>query len=205
MPRAIKALKNDPKGQDAWKELLSKLTKAGEYLSLPKDTGVFPIDYTLPKNNSVPPEVSQDIYVRQCFIDFYKKLSKTLRVAAVLSGRPGMGKSLFGVYYVFRKLMELLTDSNRKQPVILIYVVSYTLVKIRIPLGEPDLKVQMERIDNLAKWLQYLEPDQDVGEQVFAVTDPVNIKLAENTAAGMNDEAIRTSLYLCICSPGIVE
>ena len=204
MPRAIDALKNDPKGQDAWKELLSKLTKAEEYLSLPKDTGVFPIDYTMPKNNYVPPEVSQDIYVRQCYIDFYKKLSKTLRVTTVLSGRPGMGKSLFGVYYVFRKLMELLTDSNRKQPVILVYVVSYTLVKIRIPLGEPDPKVEMERIDNSAKWLQYLESDQELGEQVFANINPTNMKLAENVAAGMNDVAIRTSLYLCICSPGIV-
>ena len=86
-----------------------------------------------------------------------------------------------------------------------VYVFSYSLVKIRIPLGELDPKVQMERIDNSAKWLQYLEPDQDVGEQVFAIIDPVNIKLAENAAAGMNDEAIRTSLYLCICSPGIVE
>ena len=99
----------------------------GEYLSLPKDTGVVPINYTLPKNNYVPRDVSQDIYVRQCYIDIYKKLNKTSGVAAVLSGRPGMGKSMFGVYYVFRKLAELLTDSNRKQPVVLVYVVSYTL------------------------------------------------------------------------------
>ena len=178
MPRAIKALKNDPKGQDAWKELLSKLTKAGAYLSLPKNAGVVPINYTLPNNNYVPRDMSQDIYVRQCYIDFYNKLNKISGVAAVLSGRPGMGKSMFGVYYVFRKLSELLTNSNRKQPVALVYVVSHTLVKIRIPLGEPDPKVQMERIDNSAKWLQHLEPDQDVGEQVFAILDPVNIKLA---------------------------
>ena len=64
--------------------------------------------------------------------------SKGSQTAAVLTGRPGMGKSMFGLYSVVRKILEVLTEQNQREEFQLIYVIGYWMMKITIPTVIPS-------------------------------------------------------------------
>ena len=164
MKEVIEAVVNK---REEWEAMLSKLMTKGKYLFLPKDRDDSPTSYALPKNSDMPSEVCQSIFVRQCYIDFYEDLKTTSSVTGVLTGRPGMGKSMFWLYYILRKRLEVLADSDQKQAVLLVYVINEDVVKVHIPVGEQKPYTTYATTDNTRAWLQNIKP---IGAQNFAVS-----------------------------------
>ena len=117
---------------DGWQIMISTLTTARENLLLSRRH--HQSSYTVPQSTNMPKALSRVHFLRDGYSDFYSKLNKgSTSKAGALTGRPGTAKSMFEVYAVLRKLLEVLTKSTRTEEFKLIYVVGQTLTKIEIP------------------------------------------------------------------------
>ena len=131
IPEAIKHFINTVP-QDKWKEHLQALKKDNHHMTLPEGAG-----FSSPSDKGAP--FCHTIFVRECYSSFYSKFSqRTTAEHMVLTGRPGLGKSMFGAYTVLRKTLEMLTDEDRKEEFKMLYVVNDMMAKIRIPVELPE-------------------------------------------------------------------
>ena len=201
MQEVIEAFIRD---QSNWGTCLSKLNKPNEQVTIPCN------GYVFPKNLDIPKSLCQRLFVRDCYVNFYAKLNddESETMSSVLTGRPGMGKSMFGSYAVVRKILEVLTQSNQRKEFKLIYVVGYTMIKIRIPTVIPSIVdasglVESINIARLETWLLHINLQHC--SHFWTIIDPVNAKVARYAADSLAEVGGNAVLYLCIASPGLLK
>ena len=201
MQEVIEAFIRD---QSNWGTCLSKLNKPNEQVTIPCN------GYVFPKNLDIPKSLCQRLFVRDCYINFYAKLNddESETMSSVLTGRPGIGKSMFGLYAVVRKILEVLTQSNQRKEFKLIYVVGYTMIKIRIPTVIPSIVdasglVESLNIGRLETWLAHINLQHC--SHFWTIIDPVNADVARYAANSLAEVGGNAVLYLCIASPGLLK
>ena len=115
--------------------MLGKLLINRAHVHLPKRARA---SYVMPNNEHVPAAFCRLLFVRDCYSLFCTKLHEgSSTKSGVLTGRPGMGKSMFGIYFVIRKFLEVLLDESEQQERFkLIYIVGTKMTKIEFPASE---------------------------------------------------------------------
>lgn len=187
--------------QDKWTEHLQALKKNNQHMTLPDGAG-----FTSPNDKGAP--FCHTIFVRECYSSFYSKFNqRTTAEHMVLTGRPGLGKSMFGAYTVLRKTLEMLTDEGREEDFKMLYVVNDMMAEIRIPVELPERNNNNSLGLVKLKCLTRTATHNDISESSWLVVDPVTHWVAELAADAMAAQTTdhNEDVILCVCSPGLLK
>ena len=122
---------------DKLQENLTTLSTAGNW---------YEFAVPVPLNNN--DKKSLGIFTRQCYLCLYADLLQPLGLVDtspfyVLSGTSGIGKSTFGFYFTFRRILEVKTNAEAKENLCILKGDTY--ISIKIDRGEVLMEfVEME-------------------------------------------------------------
>ena len=176
-----------PERSGTWNELPTNLTTADSW-----------VDYQQPvvllKNEEVLH--AYGMFIRSAYIQIYDAIARIeglknkSPVNCAVSGTPGIGKTIFGLYVVLRKVVENLLEEEREAKVVIQYWTSDQGLQIEI---EPQLNELTTSIVGDAKL--------DFSGVAWVISDPLEVNIVRRIKSKLSTHP--KAIFVLVMSPSL--